>query len=154
MVDDNSSDNGDIAGGWTLNISTANTVAPGADLSVLATDAPDPVQTNGTYTYTVGVTNFGPAAASGVVVTNVLPANASFVSVAGSAAGATYTINGSVLRASLNFAVQTVVIRLDHDRPLKQLGHIFGDAVTLIEPWPDFRDCGAVVDRRDDGFHV
>ena len=90
--------NGDIAGGWSLNISTANIVAPGADLAVLVSDSPDPVQTNGTLTYTIGVTNFGPATAASVILTNVLPASAVFTNVTGPG---TYTLNGNVVRGSL-----------------------------------------------------
>ncbi len=98
VVDDSVGDNGDIAGGWSLNIGTANIVAPGADLAVLVTDSPDPVQTNSTFTYTIGVTNFGPATATAITLTNVLPSAASFVSVAGPGV---YTLNGNEVRGTL-----------------------------------------------------
>ncbi len=54
--------------------------APGADLSVTKTDAPDPVAVGGTLTYTVAVTNNGPDAATGVVMTDTLPPSVTFVS--------------------------------------------------------------------------
>ena len=46
---------------------------PAADLSVAMTDSPDPVAVRSNLTYTVTVTNGGPAAAPGVTLTDVLP---------------------------------------------------------------------------------
>ncbi len=81
VVDDSTgADIGSIAGGWSINIRTADPVLPGADLSVVVTDSPDPVLVNGTITYTVSVTNHGPASAAAVAVTNLLPAGVSLVS--------------------------------------------------------------------------
>ncbi len=98
VFDDTFPDAGAINGGWSLNIATADPVIPGADLSVTINDSPDPVGLGGTVTYSVGVTNHGPAAASSVMLTNVLPANANFISVSGPGS---YTINGNVLLGSL-----------------------------------------------------
>ncbi len=50
------------------------------DLGVTLTDAPDPVAVGANLTYTVTVTNGGPAAATMVTVTNLLPASVTFVS--------------------------------------------------------------------------
>jgi len=67
-------------GAWAPGMIPALT---GADVSVTLTDAPDPivVPPGGNITYTITVTNHGPDAAAGVTVTDVLPANVSFVSV-------------------------------------------------------------------------
>lgn len=54
---------------------------PEADLDVSLSAAPDPVQVGEDITYTVGVTNDGPDNATGVTLTDVLPADVSFVSV-------------------------------------------------------------------------
>jgi uncharacterized repeat protein (TIGR01451 family) len=114
VVDDSSSDNGTIAGGWSLNISAADTVIPGADLSLAVTDAPDPVTTNSVVTYTIVVANHGPAAATAVMLTNLLPVGATFISVSGPGS---YTLNGNVLVGSLGSiamnasAVVTVTMR-------------------------------------------
>lgn len=51
-----------------------------ADLALTITDLPDPVQVNGTLTYTLNVTNNGPDVAANVVVTDTLPSGATFVS--------------------------------------------------------------------------
>ena len=68
----------------TPNTATATTtvIAPsGADLSVTKTDSPDPVLQNQELTYTVTVTNNGPGQATGVSLTDTLPAGVAFVSV-------------------------------------------------------------------------
>jgi uncharacterized repeat protein (TIGR01451 family) len=49
-----------------------------ADLSVTKADSPDPAKAGGTLTYTVVVTNNGPATATGVTMTDQLPKQAGF----------------------------------------------------------------------------
>ena len=53
--------------------------APVADLALGLVDAPDPVYLTNAITYSVGVTNLGPATATGVTLTNVLPDGVVFV---------------------------------------------------------------------------
>jgi len=50
------------------------------DLSLAMTAAPDPVSVGASLTYTVNITNTGPNSSTGVVLTNLLPASASFLS--------------------------------------------------------------------------
>lgn len=52
-----------------------------ADLAILVQDAPDPIDTGNALTYTVTVTNHGPANATGVTMTYTLPSGAHFESV-------------------------------------------------------------------------
>jgi len=59
-----------------------------ADLSLTLTDSPDPVTSGQNVTYTLRVTNLGPAQATSVKVTNTLPAGFSFVSASVSGGGA------------------------------------------------------------------
>lgn len=56
----------------------------GADLAIVKTDSVDPVAAGAQYSYTLAVSNAGPEAASGVIVSDVLPASLSFVSASGS----------------------------------------------------------------------
>jgi uncharacterized repeat protein (TIGR01451 family) len=56
------------------------TVVPAADLSLTKTDSPDPAVVGELLTYTLTVTNNGPSGASGVIIRDTLPANATFVS--------------------------------------------------------------------------
>jgi LPXTG-site transpeptidase (sortase) family protein len=58
-----------------------------ADLSITKSDNPDPVQVNGTLTYTLSVANNGPSTATGVSVSDTLPVTVSF----GSATGTGWT---------------------------------------------------------------
>ena len=51
-----------------------------ADLAITKTDSPDPVTAGNNLTYLLTVTNSGPAQATGVVVTDTIPAGVSFVS--------------------------------------------------------------------------
>ncbi|MEO6036292.1 MAG: DUF11 domain-containing protein, partial [Verrucomicrobiota bacterium] len=72
--DDSAGDSGSISGGWTLALTTVNTVNPAANLSVSVTDSPRPVYTAGNLTYSIVVSNGGPSTATGVVVNDTLPA--------------------------------------------------------------------------------
>ena len=58
-------------------------IAGRADLSITKTDSPDPVASEGTITYTIGVTNGGPDPASAVKVVDTLPAGVTFLSASG-----------------------------------------------------------------------
>jgi uncharacterized repeat protein (TIGR01451 family)/uncharacterized delta-60 repeat protein len=63
-------------------------IAATADLAIGMSDVPNPILVGNNLTYTITVTNLGPATATGVIVTNVLPPKAVFVS------GGTYSTNG------------------------------------------------------------
>lgn len=54
-----------------------------ANLKITKSDSPDPVRVGGTLTYTIGVENLGPAAATGVTVTDNLPRGVDLVSATG-----------------------------------------------------------------------
>ena len=77
VFDDTSGDNGLIQTGWTLSVYTVN---PTVDLAVSLVGAPDPVVLGNRITYTTTITNQGPFSATGVRLTNTLPAGATFVS--------------------------------------------------------------------------
>lgn len=84
---------GSVQRGWQLAITTLGTIAASTDLSVAATATPSIVVAGSNLTYTVTVTNHGPWAATGVQLTNALPAGATFVS----ATSGSYSTNGSVV---------------------------------------------------------
>jgi uncharacterized repeat protein (TIGR01451 family) len=63
----------------------STTVTTSADLSITKTDSPDPVATGQFLTYTVTVHNNGPSDASGVAVTDTLPALVTLVNTSGCA---------------------------------------------------------------------
>jgi uncharacterized repeat protein (TIGR01451 family) len=60
--------------------SEETTVKPSADVAVTQTDSPDPVIAGNTLTYTINVKNNGPSPATGVVLTDTLPGDATFQS--------------------------------------------------------------------------
>jgi len=68
---------GELNGSTTL---TVGTVLQHADIAVTKTDNPDPVAAAQNLTYTVSVTNNGPDTATGVIVTDTLPAGVTFIS--------------------------------------------------------------------------
>lgn len=109
---------------------------PSADLSVMKSDAPDPVSKGSALTYSVVVTNSGPGSAARVQLTDVLPADVQFVSVTSSAgscaeADGTVTCELGSLTSGANATVTIVV------RP-KKVGTITNTAqVSSISPDPN-----------------
>src|SRR6185503_3721718 len=84
VFDDTAGDSGAINNGWRLNIVTTNLICctggSDADLSVTMTDSSDPALTGANLVYRLLVINNGPGSATGVTLTDTLPANATFVS--------------------------------------------------------------------------
>jgi uncharacterized repeat protein (TIGR01451 family) len=105
------------------NSATATTtVSSGANLLVLKSDSPDPAVANGNITYVITVRNDGPLAATSATLTDVIPANTTFVSLAAAAGwtcttpafGGTGTVsctNPSV--AALAVATFTLVVKVN-----------------------------------------
>ncbi len=95
-------------------ISNPFTVTAANDLAVSITDVPDPVRVGDNLTYTLTLTNTGPASANGLVLSNALPSNTLFVS-AGASQGVCAASNGVVrcdlgsLAAGATAAVTVVV---------------------------------------------
>ncbi len=88
---------------------------PMADLEISKTDNPDPVTAGGALTYTLAVTNTGPSDATGVTVTDTLPAGVTYVSATPSQgspcneAGGTIICNFDSIANGNNVAVTIVV---------------------------------------------
>jgi uncharacterized repeat protein (TIGR01451 family) len=72
VLDDATGDSGFIANGWRLDLATAVTLRPLADLAIGLSTTPASLFVGGALTNTIWVTNFGPASATGIVVTNTL----------------------------------------------------------------------------------
>lgn len=94
----------------------------GPDLAVTMTDSPDPVTVGNTLTYAVTVTNIGTAPATGVTLTDMLPAEVEFVVILPSPppppgggavtcgyANGTVTCNKASLSNGSNFTVRIAV---------------------------------------------
>ena len=87
--DDAGNDGGSVSGGWSLGLSIVVPVLPLANLSITASAAPVPAVVGEPLTYTLTIANSGPSNATVVVLTNVLPAGATFVSALSSQGTAT-----------------------------------------------------------------
>lgn len=96
VYDDSAGDGGSIAAGWTLQLTTATTVNPVADLFLSISSTPASLFVGGVVTNTIIVSNLGPASASGVLVTHVLPLGAIFVSASSSQGTVTGPAAGSL----------------------------------------------------------
>jgi uncharacterized repeat protein (TIGR01451 family) len=114
VVDDLQLFGGSI-GGWRVAITTLGNLLPTADLSVKMTATPNPVVVNTDLTYSIAVTNHGPWAATGVKLTNTIPAGAIFVSatpsvgtIATNSGAVVWTIGSLAMNAG---ATATVVVR-------------------------------------------
>jgi uncharacterized repeat protein (TIGR01451 family) len=97
------------AGSWTfgnfsaINFDTIETLEPTSDLTVMQAIAPSPTEGQ-PVTYTITVTNHGPDGATNVILTDMIPAGATFVSssfagyspIFGTANLGTIAVNGSV----------------------------------------------------------
>ena len=94
--------------------SAQTTVNPSADLAVTKTDSPDPVAQGTELTYTVGVSNAGPSSATGITLTDTLPAGVTFNSATttqGSCSQASGTVTCS-LGTLANTGSATVTIKV------------------------------------------
>jgi uncharacterized repeat protein (TIGR01451 family) len=91
-------------------VTTVN-APPSADLSITKSDSPDPVTVGSNLTYTITVKNNGPSTATGVTMTDPLPATVTFVSATPSQSNCTGTATVTCNLGSLtNGASATVTI--------------------------------------------
>lgn len=113
------------------------TVTALADLALSATALPDPIKAKGLLTYTITLTNNGPSAASGVVLTFAAPSNVAFLRT-NSSIGKCVRVNTTVtctvgkLTAIGPSATATITIVV---RPLA--AGAVGATVTAISTLPD-----------------
>ncbi len=132
-----------VAGGGETNTAndTATDVAnvlplTDADMAITKSASPNPVMQGNTLTYTLGVTNNGPATATNVTVTDTLPSQVSFVSATSSQgtcsqangivtcslgsiiSGATATVTIAVTATTLSQAVNTATVSATQTDPV------------------------------------
>jgi uncharacterized repeat protein (TIGR01451 family) len=98
IVDDSGTDSGSIANGWSLNILTATPIGSAAEVRVSAAGSAN-VESGAPFSYTLTVANDGPADATGVNLTDVLPAG--FVLNTVTVSQGTYSTGAGTVTASL-----------------------------------------------------
>ncbi|WP_435009758.1 hypothetical protein P12x_001003 [Tundrisphaera lichenicola] len=84
--------------------------APATDLAVLVTAAPQPANVGQGFTYAILVGNAGSATATNVILTNLLPDNASVQSI--KASQGTFTKNGDTIAANLGTLAPGAFVQL------------------------------------------
>jgi uncharacterized repeat protein (TIGR01451 family) len=80
LVDSTPLDNGVMSGGWMLNLTIGASVEQAADLGIAISSAPAPATVSNIVVLHVDFTNYGPATATNIVVTAVLPPGMTFLS--------------------------------------------------------------------------
>jgi uncharacterized repeat protein (TIGR01451 family) len=115
------------------------TVNKRSDLSVTKTDTPDPVKKKKTLTYTITVTNNGPSPATGVVMTDTLPAIKKFTSATSTVGTCAPPVSGVVTCTIGNLAVGANAVVTIVAKAPKQNGEIVNTATasaTETDPVP------------------
>jgi uncharacterized repeat protein (TIGR01451 family) len=112
IMDDGAGDAGSISG-WSLSIQTTIPADPVAELAVSGTVDPNPVFVGQNFTYYVTVQNQGPAAASNVALTSILPPGVTILSstpVVSSSAGSEHLFNLGSLASGASTVVSIAVV--------------------------------------------
>ncbi|MBI2928089.1 MAG: DUF11 domain-containing protein, partial [Verrucomicrobia bacterium] len=137
------------------------------DLAVAINDAPDPVSLGGTLTYTLTLTNTGPAAATAVVLTDPLPAGVRFESATLSqgshtVAGNTVTCNVGTLAAGAEATITLVVtvtqsgtvtnrVTVTRGEPDAEPANNSGTAITAVSSPPAISIFDQTFEEKDTG---
>lgn len=111
IMDDFAQDSGELAGGWSLSFLVLD---PFADASLGIAAGPEPAAIGQPLTYTLSVTNGGPAAVAQMLVTNVLPAGVLFQSLSASQgactrSGSEITCDLGVMEAGASASITFIV---------------------------------------------
>lgn len=133
VLDDEAQDSGNIAGGWHLQITTLH---PISDVGVTVRAQPEPVAVESNLTYTVTVTNRGPTGTAGVVMSNLMPPNVTFVSAAASQGSCTND-SGLITCALGHLTVNasatiTLVVRPERGGQLTNAFTVSGNEVDVV----------------------
>jgi uncharacterized repeat protein (TIGR01451 family) len=109
-------------------VTTLTPVNPAADLSVSIGDSPDPVPVGSNLSYTVSVANHGPSPATGVSLTDTLPAGVTIVSItpsqgSDSVANGVITTNLGSLAAGAS-ATLTIIVTPQTPGTLTDTAHV------------------------------
>ncbi len=109
MADEAYLDQGYISNGWSISISTGSPVESDSDLELAMTVAPAAATLGNTLIYSISVTNYGPAAATNVIITDALPSGVSCVGTNGLTNGVlTFTVATLAVSNGVTFNVGVI----------------------------------------------
>jgi uncharacterized repeat protein (TIGR01451 family)/uncharacterized delta-60 repeat protein len=139
ILDDTAFNSGVISNGWALNLTIAGAVGGDSDAGVAMTAPSGSVPASSNLTYVLTVTNYGPATATNLVVTDTFPVGASYVSsspglgsVSTNGAGvATWTVGTLAKDATASL---TLVLQLNQPGSATNTATV---ATTTNDPNPD-----------------
>jgi uncharacterized repeat protein (TIGR01451 family) len=134
VFDDAVGDAGAISGGWTLDLTTATTLRPLADLAIGMTSAPSSLFVGATFTNTIWVTNFGPSVATGVIVTNWLSTGEQAVANIGNLAPNAATKVTLVMAPGLAGNIANMVSVIGNEADLNPLNNSAQSIVAVTAP--------------------
>jgi uncharacterized repeat protein (TIGR01451 family) len=150
--------------------SVSNSVTPRIDLQITKIDSQDPVEPGSQFTYTLTIKNNGPSNATGVVVTDTMPATGvTYVSasqtpssingrdlefeVGNLAAGASKTITITVAVNSTFVGTLYNTAHVEGNEPEIDLNNNDDDESTLIQAKPSSLGGTVYVDSNNNGMH-
>jgi uncharacterized repeat protein (TIGR01451 family) len=147
VLDDQVQDDGFIANGWLLNLTTADPIGQSADLGLGMTSSPvGSVALSHYVTFVVTATNYGPSSATNVVVTDTLPAGATLVST--NVIPGSIVLNGSLLTWNLGNLATNASGQLTIVVPAVSPGDLTNSAgvtTATTDPNPDDDTASAIV---------
>ena len=145
VIDDNPLFSGSIANGWTLNLMLTGPVPGAADLALGMSASASSVVATSNLTYTVAVTNAGPAGATNIVVTDTLPVGAVLVgtnSTQGSATAAAGVVTWNV--GSLAYGARAYLSLVVQAPPTGPITNLATVTTTTVDPNPDDDSASAI----------
>ncbi len=143
VYDDSFLNSGTIASGWSLNLTVSGPVPGASDLALGMISIPPTVVASSNVTYTLSVTNFGPAGATNITITDPLPPGTAFVS-ANPSTGSVTNSSGTVIW-NINSMVKDATATLSLVLQANAAGTISNAAsVTSISGDPNTEDNTAV----------
>lgn len=103
IVDSTFHDSGSVNNGWILNLTTGAKLDQSADLAISMSASPVPATVSNVLNYHINFSNYGPAGATNLVFTDVLPAGMTYLS---NTCNCTFNISSNTLSCPLPYLLK------------------------------------------------